>query len=160
MTKQWPMTNDTTKVLIWNSSRFLRRRFDPFFGQNLHRSINRNAHESRLLALSITIQPLLRFTAKLFHVRARNVRMKRRHALNSRLRSGGAGISHLVVNQISIGSNGGACVMSEQPKQRQKNRDHRTHKYDRGNPQRARVEVRRLVANVWRRRGMDRLVMH
>src|SRR5205085_3385739 len=122
-------TNDTTKVLIWNSSRFLSRRFDPFFGQNLHRSIDGNSHKSRLLALSITVEALLRFAAELFHIRARNVRMKRRHALNSRLRSGGAGISHLVVNQISIGSNGGRCVMSEQPQQRQKNRDHRTDKY-------------------------------
>src|SRR5258706_9834446 len=160
MAKQWPMTNDTTKVLIWISSRFLRRRFHLLISENLHRPINRNSHKSRIVALSITVQPLLRFAAKLFHVRTRHVPMKRRHALNSRLGRGGAGLSHMLVNQIALGSNGGPFVVSEQPKQRQKNRHHRDHKNDRGNPQRASVDVRRLVANVRWRRGMDRLGMH
>src|SRR2546428_14178214 len=101
------MTNATTKILTSNSSRFLRRRFHLLISENLHRPINGDSHESRLFTLSITVQPPLRFAAKLFHVRAWHVPMKRRHALNARLGRAGAGISHLVVNQIAIGSNGG-----------------------------------------------------
>src|SRR5258706_3098524 len=112
------MTNDTTKILTSSSSRFLRRRFHLLISENLHRPINRNSHESRILALSITIQPLLRFAAKLFHVRARHVSMKRRHALNSRLGRGGAGLSHLLVNQIALGSNGGPLPVAGKPQKR------------------------------------------